>query len=150
MPTMPTTTTHAKPHPKRAPVSALATRSPMSTKPPMAVSTPKKIWKTFFTARSPEILAELLQPLRHTGKRRVEREHGVVVFAPDRDACLAEEVDRLVGHLVDLVAHRVAVGTGRLHRVERLPRRARVLLGLTEQHAQVRIERVAVVQRGDP
>ncbi len=43
MPTTPTGTTHASVMRKRAPVSALATRSPMSTKPPIAVRMPRKI-----------------------------------------------------------------------------------------------------------
>ncbi len=34
--------------PKRAPVSVLATRSPMSTKPPMAVRIPSVTPKIFF------------------------------------------------------------------------------------------------------
>ena len=49
MPTTPTSTTHARFSPNLAPAAALATRSPMSTKPPIAVRTPRKIDSTFFT-----------------------------------------------------------------------------------------------------
>jgi len=37
---------------ERAPVAELATRSPMSTKPPIADNTPSITPRTFFTARS--------------------------------------------------------------------------------------------------
>ena len=53
MPTIPTRTTHARFMPKRAPTEALATRSPMSTNPPMAVRMPRKIGRNFFTGSPP-------------------------------------------------------------------------------------------------
>src|SRR3954454_5861417 len=67
MPTTPTMTTHPRDRPNRAPTWALVTRSPMSTKPPIAVRMPSATSKTFFTA-SPlglgwvlEVVLELLE-----------------------------------------------------------------------------------------
>src|SRR6478672_9227338 len=48
IPTTPTTTTHARFMPNRAPVAELATRSPMSTNPPIADRTPRKTPRSFF------------------------------------------------------------------------------------------------------
>src|SRR4051794_2803398 len=61
MPTTPTMTTQPRERPNRAPTCALVTRSPMSTKPPIAVRMPRATSKTFFTASSPAHSASLLR-----------------------------------------------------------------------------------------
>ena len=52
MPSTPTITTSPSDQPNRAPTWALVTRSPMSTKPPMAVRMPRATLKSFFTGSS--------------------------------------------------------------------------------------------------
>ena len=53
MPTTPTTTTQRSSYPKVAPAETLKTRSPMSTKPPIAARMPSAIWKIFTRSRLP-------------------------------------------------------------------------------------------------
>ena len=61
IPTTPTTTTHSSWKPKIAPACVLKTRSPMSTKPPIADRMPSATARMFLSSR--ELLAELLARL---------------------------------------------------------------------------------------
>src|SRR6187200_2777447 len=77
MPITPTTTTQASRMPNRAPVSLFAMRSPMSTKPPNAVSTPRNTSKILFIDASlhrgrerVEVRGEVLQRRRRLLERR--------------------------------------------------------------------------------
>src|SRR5436190_13771105 len=65
IPTTPTTTTHAKDIPNRAPTTALVTRSPMSTKPPIAVRMPRATASSrFIAATSQACLPPIERPLQ--------------------------------------------------------------------------------------
>ena len=73
MPTTPTATTHASDMPKREPTTAFVTRSPMSTKPPIAVSTPRATAKSFFirrpsALRGPRRVRPTSRPSRRLGR----------------------------------------------------------------------------------
>src|SRR4051794_10221226 len=116
MPATPTTTTHARFSSKRAPTAALATRSPMSTKPPMAVSTPRKMASTFFTTRSLVGVQERLE-LALIVVQRLGR-GGEIVEAPaaHHDPDLADVVDGGRENVGQLVAQRVGPSVGRLDR----------------------------------
>src|SRR3954451_16415617 len=61
MPMIPPITTQPSERPKRAPTCALVTRSPMSTKPPIAVRIPSATAKTFFTRSPRSLLRRVLE-----------------------------------------------------------------------------------------
>src|SRR4051812_34286032 len=67
MPPIPRTTAQARDILKRAPVAALATMSPMSMKPPRAVSTPRVTPSIFFIGR-PRREADSLVALTEDGQ----------------------------------------------------------------------------------
>src|SRR5215207_3020986 len=103
MPATPTTTTHARFIRNRAPLWALATRSPMSTNPPMAVRMPRVTWMIFFTSSRSVLVDEALervsvgtQGLRHLGQ--------VGQIAPSRShSDLDDMVDRVTQELIELL-----------------------------------------------
>src|SRR5215210_6283063 len=98
IPITPTTTIHASRIPNLAPVSALATRSPMSTNPPNAVRTPRKTSKMRFISAVP--LREALEPVGQVAQRRGDALEPLEVGAPCGDARALDHVDGAV-HVVE-------------------------------------------------
>src|SRR5215218_4903976 len=98
MPTTPTTTTQASRMPNRAPVSAFATRSPMSTNPPNAVRTPRKTSKMRFISAVP--LREALEPVGEIVERRGDVLEQLELVAACGDARELDHVDGAV-HVVE-------------------------------------------------
>src|SRR4051812_45214566 len=116
----PTTTTHARLSSNRAPVSELATRSPISTKPPMAVRTPRKIDSTFFTVfRSLVVVREGAQ-LHPIGLERLGDSREVVEPAPpDGEAHVGHMINGGLEDVVELHAQGVGARVRWLYRRER-------------------------------
>src|SRR6478736_3262074 len=144
MPTMPTSTTHARLSSKRASTAELATRSPMSTKPPMAVRTPRRIDSSFFTTGSLVDLQERLElPLvvveGLSGRREV-----VEASATDHDPDLGHVVDGRCEEVGELPAQGVGSGVRRLDRREGVLHRGQLVLLLRDEDGEVRTPGVAV------
>src|SRR4051812_42446186 len=97
IPTTPTTVAQASDRPKRAPTCAFVTRSPMSTKPPIAVRIPKATAKTFFTRSPPHRRLGPGQTVRHV--RQLLRQPRVLRRVPtyQRNPYVREEITG-VGH----------------------------------------------------
>src|SRR3954452_19537335 len=100
IPMTPRTVAQTNESPNRAPTWALVTRSPMSTKPPMAVRTPSATAKSFFTcasspgawSSSPDRCLGPIQTPRHPLQLGCQGGVGVGVTAYHRDPYLGEEV----------------------------------------------------------
>src|SRR4051812_40876553 len=127
MPSTPTGTTHASFSPKREPVSAFATRSPMSTKPPMAVRMPRPRATVFFTSAATVVAEERLDP----GDVALDVRHvEVVVPAPRRNAQRGDVVVGIAEDRLERVAHDIGAMVGWLDRAERAGKAVQRLLGL--------------------
>src|SRR4051812_21362022 len=128
IPITPTTTIHASRIPNRAPVSALATRSPMSTNPPNAVSTPRKTSKMRFISAVP--LGEALEPFGEVTQRRHDPLEPLGLGAACGDARELDDVDGAV-HVVEQLCAKVArLRVRRLDRREGIRGRCGVRLGV--------------------
>src|SRR6186997_362571 len=141
---MPTTTTHARFHRKRAPTAALATRSPMSTKPPMAVRIPSVRARTFFTTpRSRVLLEERLESVDVVVERRGDRVELGELPAASGDANVGDVVLGVGQDRAEVVAQVVGALVRRLDRAERRLQAAEALLGDTQDEPRVGPDRVA-------
>src|SRR4051812_23793117 len=143
MPTTPTGTTQARFMRNRAPVAALATRSPMSTKPPIAVRIPSVISKTFFTPSSLVLCGERSESVPIGLERRGDRRQPFELASPHGDADVGHVIESRREQRVELGAQIVSGAVGGLDRSER-PLRAGerfFLLGCDDR--QVRTEGVA-------
>src|SRR4051794_40513016 len=111
MPSTPTGTTHASFRPKRAPTAALATRSPMSTNPPIAVRIPRVMARIFFTGAPSRVVLEERAQRRDVAVDRLGdlRELGEVAAASGDphvgDVVLrgGEDVAEIAAHLIGAV-----------------------------------------------
>src|SRR4051812_16949819 len=145
IPMMPTIVTQPRDRPKRAPTWALVTRSPMSTKPPMAVRIPRAMAKICFTG-SPlppwgmhELVLELLQPVG--GLCQPSGQGGVPIglAVDDGDPRGRHQAGRAVDLAGDrLVAHPLRLGW--LPGADRVAGLAHALLGLHHHGLQVAVE----------
>src|SRR3954462_15966126 len=106
IPITPTTTTQARSQPKRAPTSALATRSPMSTNPPMAVRTPSVTCRYSRTSAA-QRRREAIQETGHPAQVRERVGEHDLVAAPRPDAQVSQEVHRLARHIERLAPNLV-------------------------------------------
>src|SRR5437868_6429618 len=116
MPTTPIGTTHASSSPNRAPTAALATRSPMSTKPPIAVRIPRVRARTFFTSLASSAVRrqERLQHVDVVVERRGHSDERLQLAAPRRDADVGDVILGVVDDRAEVAAHLVGAVVGRL------------------------------------
>src|SRR6478735_10957421 len=118
MPMTPTTTTHARFRSKRAPVAELATRSPMSTNPPIADRTPSITPRIFFTAASRQLVLEGPQRLGVSGERSGDLVEAGELAAASGDAHVGDVRGRVVEDRDQLLAEVVQRRVRRLDRLE--------------------------------
>src|SRR5215216_6422407 len=135
MPTTPTTTTHASCMPNRAPASAFATRSPMSTNPLNGVRMPRMTSKNFLTLGSPVPRREAVEPsgdrLDWCGDRREPAE----LVTARRDPDELDHVDGALNVGQEVPPDGVGARSRRLDRRERVAGRRRIGLGIGDGHS---------------
>src|SRR5215207_7639232 len=141
MPTTPTTTTQASRMPNRAPVSAFATRSPMSTNPPNAVRMPRKTSKNFFTPGSPVPRREAVEPSGDRLEWRGDRREPAELVTARRDPDELDHVDGVLNVGQETPSDGVRARSGWLDRRERVAGRRRLGLGIGDGHSNGRPER---------
>src|SRR5262245_36984453 len=116
MPMTPTTTTHARPMRKRAPVAALATMSPMSTKPPIAVRIPSVMATSRFMPPSPVLGDERAEAVGVGRERFGDACERAELAAADRHPHVADVRAGVVEQRVELLEQAVALLVRRLDR----------------------------------
>src|SRR3954447_7360221 len=114
MPMTPSTVAHARDNPNRDPTWALVTRSPMSTKPPIAVRMPSATANNFFTGSPPHRRLGSLQAIGHL--RQFLRQVGVLlgVATYQRDSYVGEQVAGVGEGCGDAPVHGVVARLGLL------------------------------------
>src|ERR1700712_3291967 len=119
IPTTPTPTTQARFIPNRAPAAELATRSPMSTNPPIAESTPRNTPRSRFIG-SAVLLGERFEP-GSVGLQRSSHGGGVgQVAATDGHPHRSDVVARRIQQRPELDTQGQRLVVRRLDRTERL------------------------------